>query len=305
MKVLVTGGSGFIGSHLVKKLIDKKYEVRVLDLSTPRNSKVEFLKGNVTNLGDVRKAVKDCEYVFHMASLMSVENTEKNPIETLNTNIDGTRNVLECCLNENVKKILFTSSSEVYGESRKFPTPETGSYQPKSCYGISKVTSEEYVKSYGRLYGLNFIILRYFNVYGPGQSTNFVIPKFVDLALRGEPIAIHGSGDQTRAFCFIDDIINGTFIAFFKKEVKNEIFNIGNGNEPIKIKLLAKNIIKLAKSNSYLKYLPFSQTDRSAKREIFKRIPDISKARKMLGYEPEVELKSGIMKVIEHMKVRK
>ena len=305
MKVLVTGGAGFIGSHFVDRLINEKYEVSILDIKKPENSKAEFIKGNITNINDVRNAIKNCEYVFHLASPISVENTEKKPIETLNTNIDGIRNILDCCLKGNVKKILFTSSSEVYGEPNTIPIPETSSLQPKSCYGISKVVCEEYIKSYNKLYGLGFTIVRYFNVYGPRQSVNFVIPKFIDSILKNESITIYGSGDQIRAFCFIDDIVNGTFLAFSKKEGKDEIFNIGNDKEPIKIKLLAKNIIELAKSNNSLKFVPLDKSDRSEKREIFKRIPDITKARNLLNYEPEITLKEGIMKVIEYMKGRK
>ena len=302
MKVLITGGAGFIGSHFVDRLINEKYEVRILDIKKPENSKIEFIKGDVTDIKNVREAIKDCEYVCHLASPISVENTEKNPIETLNTNINGIRNILDCCLKGNVKKILFTSSSEVYGEPNILPVPETNSLQPKSCYGVSKVVSEEYIKSYNKSYGLSFTIVRYFNVYGPRQSINFVIPKFIYLTLKNEPITIYGSGDQIRAFCFISDIINGTFLAFSKKEGKNEIFNIGNDKETIKIRLLAKNIIELTKSNNGLKFVPLDKSDRSEKREIFKRIPDITKARNLLNYEPEITLKEGIMKIIEYMK---
>jgi UDP-glucose 4-epimerase len=251
----------------------------------------------------VRKAVKDCESVFHLASAISVEYTERHPIETLDTNISGIKNVLECCLHEDVKRLLFTSSSEVYGEPAKIPVLEDSPLQPKSCYGVSKVVCEEYIKAYSKSYGLNCTIVRYFNVYGPRQSTSFVIPKFVDLALKQQTITVYGSGRQIRAFCFIDDIIEGTFLAF--KKATNDLFNIGNDKEPIEMGDLAKKIIQLTKSSSRLEFVSLNKTDRSEQREINKRAPDITKSRKILGYEPKVMLDEGLMKVIEHTEVRR
>jgi len=303
MKVLVTGGSGFIGSHLVNKLVDSSYEVRVFDIKEPKNPQVEFIKGDISNLEDVRKAVKDCESVFHLASAIGVEYTERHPVETLDTNINGIKNVLECCLHEDVKRLLFTSSSEVYGEPAKIQVLEDSPLQPKSCYGVSKVVCEEYIKAYSKSYGLNYTIVRYFNVYGPRQSTSFVIPKFVDLALKQQTITVYGSGRQIRAFCFIDDIIEGTLLAF--KKATNDVFNIGNDKEPIEMRDLAKKIIQLTKSNSRLEFVSLNKTDRSEKREINKRTPDITKSRKILGYEPKVTLDEGLMKMIEHTEVRR
>ena len=297
MRVLVTGGSGFIGSHLVNKLVDNSYDVRVFDIKEPKNPQVEFSKGDITNLADVKAAVKDCEAVFHLASPIGVEYTERNPIATLDTNIQGIKNVLECCIHENVKKLLFTSSSEVYGEPAKIPVPEDCPLTPKSCYGVSKLVCEEYIKAYGKTYGLKYTIVKYFNAYGPRQSTSFVVSKFVDLALKQQPITIYGSGRQIRAFCFIDDIVRGTLLAFEK--ATNDAFNIGNDREPIEMRDLAEKIIQLTKSNSRMEYVPLNETNRSEQREISKRIPDITKSRKILGYEPKVMLDEGLRRVIE------
>lgn len=297
MRALVAGGSGFIGSHLVTKLLENSFEVRVFDIRKPENPRVEFIEGDISIRKDVERAVKGCEAVFHLASPISVGYTEKHPIETLDTNINGIKNLLDSCLSENVKRMLFSSSSEVYGEPLNVPVHEESPLQPKSCYGVSKLVSEEYIKAYNKAAGLNYAVVRYFNVYGPKQSLGFVIPKFVGLALNQETIPVYGSGKQIRAFCFVDDIVEGTFLAF--KSGLCDTFNIGNDKEPIEMRTLAKKIISLTKSNSKMEYVSLDKTDRSEFREIHRRIPDITKARMVLGYEPKVPLDEGIKKIIE------
>ncbi|MBU1197735.1 NAD-dependent epimerase/dehydratase family protein [Candidatus Micrarchaeota archaeon] len=294
---LVSGGSGLIGSAVVSRLMEID-QVRVIDLKRPSVAVTEFVQGDVTDHAIMRSAVRDCETVFHFASTLSVIQTEKKPVDTLNQIIDGTRSVLEACRQSDVKKFIFSSTSETYGEPDTVPIAETHSLKPKSCYGIAKVVSEEYIKSYHKEHGLPFVIYRYFNVYGPLQSNHFVIPKFVDLILRDQPVPIYGNGDQVRAYCYVDDVANGTMTTF---KQQNEIFNIGNPSEPVSVKDLARTAFSALDKKERIELIPFDQSDRSEQREIFRRIPDISKA-KRLGYEPHVRLAEGIRRVAEYKK---
>jgi len=299
MKIAVTGGSGFIGTNLVKHL-SKKHEVRILDKKIPLIKNIQFIKGSVIDPKNVQNIVKDTEYVIHLAAILGVKKTEDNPLKTLKINIEGTKNVLEACRKFDVKKIIFSSSSEVYGEPQKIPISEDDQLYPKSCYGISKLVCEEYIKAYHKTYGLSFTILRYFNVYGPEQRTEFVIPQFVKLALSNKSLTIYGNGNQIRAFTYVDDAIRGTILTLEKGD--NEIFNIGNDREPIKIKELAKKILTLTKSKSKLVFIPMEKSDRIESREIHHRIPKINKAKSILGYVPIVSLNEGILNVIKNFK---
>lgn len=306
MKILVTGGCGMIGSYMVEKLLSLGHEVRILDLKEqvlkakhmPKN--IEIFQGNILKMDDIEKAARDSEMVVHMAAMLGVGNVEENQLKTLDVDLLGTRNVLEACRKNDAKKILFTSSSEVYGEPQKVPISETDVLVPRSSYGIAKQASEEYVKSFYKAYGLRYIIVRYFNIYGPRQSLDFVLPKFVKQALDKKPLTISGDGQQVRAFSHVLDAVNGTSLALFNSN--NEIFNIGNDKEPITMKELAERIIRHTGSNSEIVSIPMEKSDRSANREIYKRIPDISKARKMLGYEPKISLDEGIKTMISYFK---
>jgi|UniRef100_A0A7V3NUM6 UDP-glucose 4-epimerase len=298
MKILVTGGSGFIGTHVTKRLMDDDHQVRVFDISPPRNRCVEFAKGNINVLKHVKNAVKNIDVVVHLAGIVGVGKTEKYPLKTLITNVQGTLNVLKSCINQNVEKIIFSSSSEVYGEPQVTPIPETHPLAPQSPYAVSKVACEEFIKAYGKEHGLKFLILRFFNVYGPGQSTDFVVSRFVFSALKNQTLFIHGDGKQTRAFCHVEDVAKAVSLAVGYE--KSDTFNIGNNTEPITIEELAKKIISLLRSKSDIQYLPFEATDRGREKEILTRIPDISKAKKLLGYSPTISLEKGIKSVAEY-----
>lgn len=301
-KILVTGGNGFIGSAIVKLLLERGAIVNVLDLNDKTDTKHDNLtvdKGSVLNEDVLDVAINDCEYVIHLAAMIGVKNTEDDRLLTLNTNIYGIRNVLDCCITNKIKKIVFSSSSEVYGEQIKQPIEETNSVSPKSAYGITKIVSEEYLKAYKEKYNLDYSVVRYFNAYGPKQKTNFVLPKFVDIVSNYEPITLYGNGSQIRAFCYIDDIANGTYLAFVNENKNFNTFNIGNNTEPISMRDLALKIMKAYGRETELKYLQFRDTDRSKLREIFIRIPDITKAKEILGYEPKVTLEEGIKRTIE------
>lgn len=290
LKITITGGSGFIGTHLAESL-KKEHEVVILDQNSPKIKGVEFHKCDLIK-DEIFEWTKSSEIMIHLAAAVGVKMTEEEPIKTLDLNILGTRKVLEACEKNDVKKIVFSSSSEIYGEPQNIPIKETEPITPITNYGVSKMAGEEYVKAFSKKFGIKYSILRFFNAYGPNQSNNFVIPEFVNNAILGKPIIIHGSGKQIRAFCHINDIVNGINLAIRNSE--NEVFNIGNDLEPISISDLAKRIISLTNSKSEIKFIPFEDTNRQRNREIIKRIPDISKAKNHLEYNPQISLNEGI-----------
>ncbi len=310
MKVLVTGGAGFIGTAMCRGLLEKGLEVALLDLpgQVERNrdrvpSEAVVFECSIMDKPAVEKAVRDCDYVVHLAAMLGVRKTEWMPVECLDVNIEGTRNVLDACRKTGVKKIVFSSSSEVYGEPVQVPMVEDDLPRPKSVYGVSKLVGEKYVEAYGKEHGLNYSIVRFFNVYGPGQVAEFVLPKFVLAAMNNKPLRIYGDGMQVRAFCYVDDAVEGASLALLKKEGDRQVFNIGNDSEPVTVKELAEKVLKVTGGGSKLAFVEMSEADRSGEREIQKRIPDISKARRMLGYSPRVSLEEGIKRMVEYGKI--
>ncbi len=292
--VIITGGSGFIGNSIVKKL-QKNYDVTVFDIKQS-NSNVNFIQGDIKDSKSVEDAIKSFDIVIHLAATLGVINTEKNPVLTLDTNLGGTKNVLEACKLHHIKKIIFSSSSEVYGEPLKIPIDESDFPIPITTYGVSKFAAEEYIKAYSRNYGIRYTIFRLFNVYGDEQATDWVLPEFVNRALSDQDILIHGDGSQIRSFCNVSDIANA-----FSKVIDDgdgEIINIGNDDEPISITDLAKKIILITNSKSKIKFIPFEESQRN-RNEILKRVPKIEKAKKLLGYVPEISLENGIKKVMD------
>ena len=247
MNILVIGNSGLIGNALVQKLIKKQIRLICYDISKPKySSEILFIKGSIEDLKILSKKTKNIkiDVVVHLAAFLGVKNTEKNKLKCLNTNILGTINVLDFCVKKKVKKIIFSSSSEVYGEGGKNFLREDFFLKPKSIYGITKVVNEEYIKAYCSKFKLNFNICRFFNIYGPNQRDEFVIPNFINKIKKNQIIEIYGSGNQVRCFCYVDDAVDILIKLIFSK-IKNKTFNIGNNNEPTKIIDLAKLIYKL------------------------------------------------------------
>ena len=298
MKVIVTGGAGFIGSSVVSNL-SKNHDVKIFDFKKSKMANNEFIQGDIKNADHVINSIKDCDVVIHLAATLGVINTEENPVMTLDTNMGGTKNVLEACRINKIKKIIFSSSSEVYGEPVKIPMEEKDKPIPITTYGISKFAAEEYIKAYARNYGLQYTMFRLFNVYGDQQATDWVLPEFVSKAIKNEEIIVHGDGTQTRAFCYVTDISNAFSLALDKAD--GHLINIGNNTEPISIKELAHRIIRLANSKSDVKCIPFEESKRN-RNEIMVRIPNIQKAKELLGYVPQISLDEGILKVIEKQK---
>jgi len=292
--ILITGGSGFIGLHL-SQYLKKDYDITVYDIKNPGDNDIEFILGDINDGKKLLQACHGIDIVIHLAAVVGVKNTEDDPITTLNTNIIGTKNVLEACARNNVKKVILASSSEVYGEPKILPIDESHIPMPVTAYGISKLASEEYLKSYAKMYDFKYSILRFFNVIGQGQAVDFVFPEFINSALKNEHITIHGSGLQIRAFCHVDDICQGIKKVIPRSD--NETFNLGNDSEPISIENLAKKIITVLNSQSSIRYIPFEKSDRNRNIEIMSRVPNIQKAKKLLSFEPKMDLENSIRNV--------
>ena len=300
MKILITGGTGFIGSHLTQ-FLKKDNDITIYDVKKPIEKDVKFILGDILDEQKILQSFQDFDAIIHLAATVGVKNTETNPVLTLNTNILGTKNILEACKKHNIKKVILASSSEIYGEPRKVPIDETQTPIPITTYGISKLASEEYLKSYAKTCGFNYSILRFFNVVGPKQSSRFVLPEFIKNALNNKPLVIHGNGLQIRAFCHIADICQGIEKSICKGD--GEIFNIGNDLEPITIENLAKKVISVLNSQSTIKYISFEKSGRNREQEIMTRIPSIQKAKKILSYQPEHNLKEIINSIAEQQNI--
>lgn len=308
-KVLITGGAGFIGTFLAKNLAAKGLEVRLFDLDFTNHNllcqklkdfpKVERIKGSILDSNAICNALKGCDYVVHLAAMLGVRRTEMMRIECLNINILGTINVLEACLKEKIEKIVFSSSSEVYGEIEGLPVREDSPKNPVSIYAVTKLAGEEYLKAYSERYGLKYSIVRFFNVYGPGQVAEFVMPRFVKRVLENKSPVIYGDGSQIRSFCFVEDAVEGMARSLLDSKGDSQIFNIGNDNEPISMKDLADKIIKISGRKLKPEFISMSESDRQSSREIKRRIPCIDKARNFLNYSPKFSLEDGVKKIMD------
>ncbi|MAG20120.1 UDP-glucose 4-epimerase [archaeon] len=296
MKVLITGGNGFIGIKLVKALLKKNYEVRVFDnLSKGKNrlpDEVEFIQGDLRNKEDIDKATKDVDYVFHKAAV-AINRSLEFPEESLDINLKGSFNVFESCLKNKVKKVIFSSSASVYGNPEKLPVNEDDKKNPVTPYCISKLASEYLLKFFSEQ-GLNYIVLRYFNVYGEGQNLDAfytsVVDKFVEKVLNNESPEIHGSGDQSMDMVHVNDIIKADIKAM-ESDVVNEVFNVGSGKQTT-VKELAEEILRLLDKKLEVKYV---------KRDVIasRRQADVSKIKKMLDWETEVSVEDGLKEIID------
>lgn len=293
MKILVTGGNGFIGHTLVRHLLNEGNEVKVIDIKPIKftHPKLEFVKKSV--LEDIRWEMRDCDAVYHLAAELGVISSDRRPLNTLAVNIDGTVNVFRCALGTGVKKIVYTSSSEVYGEAREIPLKEDSPKSPVSIYGVSKLAAEMYAKGYVQEYGMDINPVRLFNVYGPGQGFDWVMPIFIQKVLNNEEPVVFGDGSQVRCFTYIADIVSG-IEAVMKKGLKGEAYNIANTDQ-ITMKELAELIIRISGKKLNPKIAGFGKETRAREREIMTRVPSIEKLKK-LGWKPQVNAEEGIKK---------
>jgi len=313
-KCFVSGGAGLIGLEICNKLIEKGHRVYLYDLGEQIernklyiNKKIKIFYGSILDVHSLKKAIKNCDFVFHHAAMLGVKFTEDNKLDCLEINSTGTKNVLEACLGNKVKKVIFASSSEVYGEPKKNPISEKFQTQGKTIYGISKLMGEEYCKSYHQKHNLNFTILRYFNTYGIYQQKKFVIQNFVHDSINCNKITINGDGNQIRSYMYVSDAAEATIAAAFSKKTDNKIFNVGNGKNPITLRELSKIVKKVLKSKD-IKIIfkkNFNKTDRTIDREIFYRYCDSSKFQKLIKWQPKVTLESGIEKILKHFYEKK
>jgi len=293
--ILITGGAGFIGSHLAAQL-NTKNRVTVLDtFETGSRSNVSFLpskhiiEGSVTNASLVTDLVEDADFVLHLAAMMGVKRTLENPLAVLQINIDGTRTVLEAAANASVERVLVASTSEVYGDAPQPPYSEDDEKAPKTNYAVAKFADERFTRAYGQQHDLDYTILRYFNVYGPKQDSSaygYVVPIFVRKALTDSVLEIHGDGEQTRDFTYIDDAVDGSLRAL-QPAGQNEVFNIGAGTE-IQISQLAETVREEVGTGS------IEHIDHPRPYTVQRRCADISKAQNQLGYHPQHSLRQGI-----------
>lgn len=314
MKILVTGGAGFIGSHLVEALIDNGHEITILDdLSTGNLSFLEkiikhrhcnFQHGSVLDRKLLQNAMEGCEAVFHLAAVLGVKNTVEDPLKVIEGNIDGTRNVLEIAYSKNIK-VIFSSTSEVYGKNNHLPFNEESdrvlgsTTKHRWCYATAKALDEHMCFAYAEK-GLPVTVVRYFNAYGPRATASQyggVIPKFVTAALRNNPITIYGTGKQTRCFTYINDTVRGTILCLDPKH-NGQVFNIGTDHQ-ISINELAMKIKELSGSKSPLIHIPYETVYGKGYEDTPDRVPEISKSNDLLKYHPSISLVEGLKSTIQ------
>ena len=319
MKVLVTGGAGFIGSHLVEKLLEEGHEVWTLDNFFSgkeefinhllENKHHHFIKGSVLDRSILGKVISQTEIIYHLAAVLGVKNTVDNPLMVIEENITGTKNVLELAFKER-KKVIFASTSEVYGKNENIPFKEDDNRVLGSTavhrwsYSTSKALDEHLCLAYYKN-GLPVTILRYFNAYGPRATATAyggVIPRFITAALNNEPLYVYGTGEQLRCFTYIKDTVEGTYRAMSDK-ADGMVINIGN-DQMISIFELAHLIKELTASKSNIEKISYEQAYGKGYEDMLTRQPDLSKMRDILNFTPQVSLKAGLLETIEWFKTR-
>ena len=304
MRYLVTGGAGFIGSNTVDELVRRGHSVVVLDdlsggkeenLAEVRN-KITFIKGNITDIEVVRKAIFEADYVIHLAARTSVPYSMKDPIETNRINIDGTLNVLVAARDAKVKRIVFAASSSAYGETPTLPKTESMQPQPISPYGVTKYVGELYAQTFGRCYGLENVSLRYFNIFGPrqdpGSPYSGVLAKFCTAFLEETEPVIFGDGSQSRDFTYVDNAVQANLLACEAPRASGKVFNVGTG-ERINLNEIVEALCKISGKRLQPRYDPPRDGD------IRDSQADITQARGLLGYEPQVGLAEGLQRTFE------
>jgi len=307
MRYLVTGGAGFIGSNTVDELVRRGHSVVVLDdlssgkednLAEIRN-KITFIKGSITDIEVVRKAMHEAEYVLHLAARTSVPRSVKDPIETNKINIDGTLNVLVAAKELKVKRVVFAASSSAYGETPTLPKVETMQPQPISPYGVTKFVGELYGQTFGRCYGLENVALRYFNIFGPRQDPSSpysgVLAKFCTAFLEDTQPLVFGDGEQTRDFTFVENAVQANLLACEAPNVSGKVFNVGVGGR-VSLNGVLRELAKITAKKLEAKYDPPRDGD------IRDSQADISQAREFLGYDPQVTFKDGLARTFEWYK---
>jgi len=304
MRYLVTGGAGFIGSNTVDELVRRGHSVVVLDdlssgkednLAEIRN-KITFIKGSITDIEVVRKAMHEAEYVLHLGARTSVPRSVKDPIDTNKINIEGTLNVLVAAKELKVKRVVFAASSSAYGETPTLPKVETMQPQPISPYGVTKYVGELYGQTFGRCYGLENVSLRYFNIFGPRQDPSSpysgVLAKFCTAFLEETQPLVFGDGEQTRDFTYVENAVQANLLACEAPNASGKVFNVGVGGR-VSLNEVLRELGKITGKTLETKYEPPRDGD------IRDSQADISQAREILGYDPQVSFEEGLARTFE------
>lgn len=304
-KVIITGGAGFIGSNLVEKLIENNEVIVIDNFSTGKKENlngfdgIKIINGSITDIKLLQREFKNVDYIFHQGALPSVPRSVRDPISSNITNIDGTLNVLVAARDNNVKKVVYASSSSGYGDTPELPKIETMIPNPLSPYAITKLTGEYYCKIFNDIYGLATTALRYFNVFGPKQDPtsqySAVIPKFITNVMDDQKPIVYGDGEQTRDFTYVKDVVQANIQSAENKNSDGEILNIAGGKR-ITIKELAHKIIDSLGKKLSIKYTESRAGD------VMHSLADISKAKKMIEFEPKYTLDEGLEITIDYFK---
>ncbi|MEP7225066.1 MAG: SDR family oxidoreductase [Actinomycetota bacterium] len=306
MKVLVTGGAGFIGSNIVRALLARGDEVRVLDnFSTGSRTNlaglehdVDLVEGDLRSYERVHAAVRGAEVVFHEGALPSVPRSVQDPLTTTAVNVEGTLNVLLAARDEGVRRIVNASSSSVYGNAGELPKVESQAPDPISPYAVAKLAAERFCTSFSRVYALESVSLRYFNVFGPRQDPASqyaaVVPRFIRAIAAGEPVTIHGDGEQSRDFTYVDNVVSANLLGADAAAAHGEILNVATGGS-ITVNALADAIGNLLGSSVEKIYEPARKADVRAS------WADLGEARRVLGYEPQVAFEEGLRRTADHL----
>jgi UDP-glucose 4-epimerase len=305
VKALVTGGAGFIGSHLLRRLLADGFAVRVLDnFATGRRQNLdglekdmELVEGDIQSYERVHNAVNGCDVVFHFAALPSVPRSVQDPLTSNASNVIGTLNVLLASRDANVERVVFASSSSVYGTNPVMPKHEDLVPTPMSPYAVSKLAGEGYCRSFHQVYGLSSVAVRYFNVFGARQDPlsqyAAVIPRFILAGLRGEAPVVFGDGEQSRDFTFVDNAVAGTMLAMRAPDVAGRVFNLACG-ERMTLNQTIAELETILNTKITAEYRP------SRRGDIKHSLADISRARSELGYEPSVSFADGLRRTVAH-----
>ena len=304
-RYLVTGGAGFIGSHIVYTLLEKGHRVRVLDNFSsgklenlkPVLNQIELIKGDIRSYQTCLKASKGVDFILHQAALRSVPKSMLFPAEYNEVNIQGTLNILQAAKEHKINRFVFASSSSVYGQTQAFPEKESFLPQPVSPYALTKLTGEHYCRIFSLHFGLPTTSLRYFNVFGPRQSLDdeyaVVIPKFIYCVLHNEPAPIFGTGRQSRDFTFVSNVVEANILASQRKKAKGEVFNVASGKDYSVLELL-EALNKIMGKDIKPKFLPPRPGD------VFRTLADLTQAKKGLNFYPKTDFLKGLKLTVDY-----
>ena len=305
-RILLTGGAGFIGSHLVERFAPDN-EIVVLDTfrrnalgpaGLDKHPHVKTIAGDVLDMAAVKAAMAGCDAVIHLASIAGVDTVLCNPVLTMRVSLLGTMNVLEAAAaTVGIKRVIDFSTSEVFGRYAynvtEWDATTLGAVgEARWTYAVAKLATEHLAMNYWKQYQLPACSIRPFNIYGPRQVGEGAVHHFILRALRGEPVQVHNDGSQIRAWCYVDDIVDGILLALEREQAVGHAFNIGNPRSTLTIYALAREIIRLASSSSHIEHVPWKQAD------VELRIPNIDKAKELLAFQPLIDLEEGLLRTI-------